>query len=97
MENELIKCSVIVILFVLITLFEMLVNAGKLSSCAAPMHIWVVVEVLLLAAPLGMCCIDASNNAQVLFWAVVYIFSFWNFGGWLMYLYIKAESPDCMP
>jgi hypothetical protein len=38
-EQELIKCIVVVVLYVMGTLFEMLANTGDLRSCAAPLDI----------------------------------------------------------
>lgn len=96
MENELIKCTVIVVFYVLVTLFEMLANTSNLGSCAAPLDIWIVMEFFFMVAPLVCMCFFKDFYLQFLIWGNIYLFCLWNLGGWLMYLYVKAETPFCM-
>lgn len=56
MDQEALKCIVIVVLYVLVTLFEMLANTANLGSCAAPLDIWIVMEFVFMVAPLICMC-----------------------------------------
>lgn len=51
-DVDLIKCVLIVSLYLLGSLFEMLANVEELKSCAAPLDIWIILEFVFMLLPI---------------------------------------------
>jgi len=88
-----------ILLRIFLVLIGSLIYIKELSTCAAPMHIWVIGEWvgLILAITVGASEKVRLFIGEKLAIFVFFVFCMWTVSGAFMLVYVLIKSPSCIP